>query len=414
VSALEGIEVRTVAGDDYVSWSRAISTGFGNQLEADEDAERWRPGWEQDRAIGAYRGDRAVGTAGAYSFDMTVPGGASVPVCGVTAVTVQPSARRRGVLTAMMDFQHDQVAERGEPALILQASESNIYGRFGYGVAASQLAFEVETQRGRFRRPFADTGHVDEVSADEARKLFPSVHDAIVATRPGFLARSDVFWDRRFYDDKGERGGQSAYFFAAHTNAAGEVDGTALFRRKNSWNPVGPAGEIVMNELLATTPEATAALWRYVLDVDLVAKVSARNRPVDEPLRWLLHEPRRMSVTSMSDFLWLRLLDIPAMLSARSYEVADVVNLAVDDAFRPANRGTYRLEGGPDGATCARIDSLGDIALGVDDLGSTYLGGGSFSSLVTAGRATELVPGAAVRADRMFRTAVAPWSITGF
>ena len=376
-------------------------------IEADEEADRWRPGWEQDRSIGAYRGDRIVGSTGAYTFEMTVPGGASVPACGVTAVTVQPSARRRGVLTAMMDLQHDQVAERGEPLLILYASESNIYGRFGYGIGTSSLSIEVPTDRGRFRRRFADTGFVDEVTADEAQKAFPAVHDAVVPVRPGFLARSEVFWDRRFHDDKGERGGQSAYFFAVHSDREGAVDGTVLFRRQGN--------QLSVRELLATTPEATAGLWRYILDIDLIATVSARNRPIDEPLRWLLDEPRRMSLTALTDGLWVRVLDIPAALSARRYEVAGSLTFAVDDPFRPDNSGTYRMEGGPDGATCERLSrGDADIALGVDDLGSTYLGGGSFSSLVAAGRATEHTPGGAARADRMFRTAVAPWSITGF
>jgi len=185
------------------------------------------------------------------------------------------------------------------------------------------------------------------------------------------------------------------------------------WRVKHSWDDSNPASELRVDELVSTTPEATAALWRYVLDVDLISKVTAWV-PVDEPLRWLLADPRRMLTKSIHDFVWVRLLDIPAAMAARRYDVEDSLVVEVADAFRPSSAGRYRITGGPDGAECSPTTEAADLALDVTDLGALYLGGTTATQLAQAQRGEELTAGARRRADAFFATTPLPYCRTDF
>ncbi len=106
---------------------------------------------------------------GRYSFEMTMPGGALLPVAAVSWVSVQPTHRRRGVLTQLIAAMHDDARARDEPAAILTASESSIYGRFGYGIAAWQLAITAERAHVAFARESADDGRMRLVDARRGR-----------------------------------------------------------------------------------------------------------------------------------------------------------------------------------------------------------------------------------------------------
>jgi len=406
-------EIRPITGDEFPVYVRALETAFGSE-GSDEEIEAERPLFELDRSLAVFDAGRIVATAGAYSFSLTVPGPASCAAAGVTAVGVLPTHRRRGILRAMMARQLDDVYARGEALAILLASESVIYGRFGYGLSTSQLTLEIHRQYNTFARPIDTPGRLDLIGREEAIRVLPQVYDRVRPLQPGAVSRSLAWWEKHLRDIEKYRGGMSQRFYVTYRNAAGEADGYVCYRIKNDWGDGGPNCTLVIVELMTVTPEARAALWQYCLNVDLVTTVRAMNCPVDEPLRWMLADPRRLQVTRYGDWLWTRLVDIPAALAGRRYSTDGEIVFDVTDAFRPQSNARYRLVGGPEGAECRPTDRSADLALGVADLGAVYLGGASFCSLARAGRVEELTPRALRCADALFDWEPAPWCATMF
>lgn len=406
-------ELRPVAGDEVPTFVRAVSAGFGN-VPSDEEVDAWARLLEADRTLAAFDGPSIVGTAGAYSFELTLPGGTTAPAAGVTAVTVQPTHRRRGILRAMMARQLDDVAERGEPLAILTASESVIYGRFGYGLASYTAQYELATEGADLASPPPDGGRFRLVERDEAQKTLPGIYENARRRRPGFVTRTATWWELHLADPPWNRNGRSAFFHAVHESEVGEPDGYVTYRRKPRWDGGLPAGELWVNDMAAVDDEVEAVLWRFCLDVDLVAVVRAFDAPVDHPIRHRLADPRRLRTTRLHDFLWARIVDVPAALAARRYGTDDRLLVEVADAFRPQTSGTYAVEGGPAGAVCERAGGEADLALGIAELGAVYLGGERPSVLARAGRVVERTPGALRRADAFFASEPAPFCSTHF
>ncbi|MEP7081385.1 MAG: GNAT family N-acetyltransferase [Chloroflexota bacterium] len=400
-----GIDVRPLSGDPRAFYE-AGETAFQGVLR-DEDWAVLEPLAEPDRAIAAYDGDRIVGTAGAFSFELTVPGG-SLPAAGVTLVGVHPTHRRRGILRQMMRAQLDQVRERGEPLAILWASEGVIYQRFGYGLATLRMGIAVERHRNQFREPHTPAGITRFVTVDEARRLFPPIHDAIRPVRAGFFNRTPAFWDAEFFHDpEHRRGGGGPAWYVVH-ETGGRPDGYARYRIRDGWDDSGPKSAVMLSELLATNPAAHLDLWRFLMDIDLMAKVEAWNLAPDDPLLLSVAEPRALGI-NLGDALWLRVVDLPAALSGRTYRAAGRVVLEVSDEFMPANAGRWALES--DGGT-ARVTSTTDapdVGCDITDLAVAYLGAFTFAALADAGRAREVGAGGIGRADALFRTDRAPW-----
>ena len=417
------ITLRPIVPDEFDAFFRANSSAFG-RLPSEEVLAIWRPTCDFARSLAAFDGEQIVGTAGAFSFELTVPGTAALPAAGVTWVAVVPTHRRQGILRAMMRQQLLDVRTRGEPLAVLGASESNIYGRFGYGLATSMMSVEIERAHAQLTAAAqaaasAPGGRVRLVSHEEALSLLPPLYDHVRWQRAGMVARDEVLWrfTLRFPQARADQGPR---FYVVYENAAGEVEGAAYYRVASHWEHDLPKSVLMVEDLFALTPQARAALWRYCLSVDLVEMVRGERLPLDAPLRWLLADPRRMRVTQMVDELWVRLVDVPAALCGRRYAAAGRIVFEIADAFLPENSGRYALETeGTDtesaaAATCGRTEAAPDLALEVADLGAAYLGGVRFRSLADAGRVRELVPGAVARADALFATALAPYCGTNF
>jgi len=402
------IEIRPITLDEWEPFIAAASLGFNHPLRPG-DAEATRIEFEEGRCLAAFDEAAMVGTAGALSFRMTTPGGASVPTAGVTTVAVVPTHRRRGVLTALMRRQLDDVRAGDEPLAALWASEGGIYGRFGYGIATRASRFEINTAHTQFLHEVADEGRVRLVDLDGAVESFPAVYDATRTVVPGMLERTPPWWRYRFEheDDEQHRGGFGPMFYAVHESPDGN-DAYAAYRVKHEWPGGVPAGTLEVVELAASTPAANAAIWRYLFDMDLVGRIEAWGRPEDEPLFHVLAEPRRLGL-ALGEGLWVRLVDVPGALTARRYAVRGRLVLEVRDSFCPWNEGRFLLEGGPDGATCERTDREPDVVLGVEDLGAAYLGGTSVLTLAAAGRVTQVTSGAATSATRLFAWHPSPW-----
>jgi len=354
-----------------------------------------------ERMHAAFEAEQIVGGAGAFPFELTVPGG-SLPCAGVTAVGVQPTHRRRGVLRAMMDTQLRDVHERGEPIAALWASEETIYGRFGYGIASWAGELKVPHEWDAFAEPLELPGSTRFVTLEEARELFPSIYDAVRRDRPGMLSRSEAWWDDRQLRMPEDEVSAPRRFVVL--DVEGEPQAYAIYRTHFSFEGGLPASRLVVREAFGATAAATAAIWRFLLDVDWMALVEVELAPLDHPLFLLLGLPRRTRY-QMHDALWVRLVDLPAALAGRVYGEGGPLVLEVRDAVCDWNDGRWKLEDG----LCERTDAEPDLALDVSALGSAYLGAVSFTQLQQALRLDELREGAVTRADALFAWRPLPW-----
>lgn len=397
------IEIRPLPADRVADLLSPISTAFGMSL-TETHITRMRSIPELEWRIGAFDGDSVVGGAGSYSFDMTVPGGATVEIAGLTVVGVLPTHRRRGILRSMMRRHLDDARDRGQVVAALFASEGAIYGRFGYGLAS--IAGDVDLPRAytAFIGPAAPPARVRFVSEEEAYPLFAPIWERVRLGTPGMLSRSEGWWRaRRIGDPESLRGGRGPL-----QRVILELDGRpaayALYRIVNTIGHRDAGTPLEIAEAIGDTPEATRAIWRYLLDVDIVSSFHALQLPPDHPLMFLLAEPRRLGMR-LRDALWVRLVDVGAALSRRKYGEGGPLVIEVEDTFCPWNTGRYRLAGG----VAERTVEAADLMLHADALGAAYLGGVGFTALAGAGRVIERTAGALRRADALFRGERAPW-----
>ena len=343
-------------------------------------------------------------------MDMTVPGGNTISVSGVTAVGVAGTHRRRGALTAMMEFQLEDTVARGEVAAVLNASESNIYGRFGYGMAQQYQRVAIRTERAQYD-PVPPELTLELVPKDRAADRLRPIFDAYRKTCAGEVSRPDAWWDGVLGEVETWKGGGKIFVVVA-SGRGDDPGGYVIYEFVDSVP--GPFKRMIVRELVAPSAETEAAVWKYCTDSDLVDVVEIIARPLDDPIRFRLTEPRRLDVVWQADFVWVRLLDVPAALMARSYPVDAELVIEVDDDVRPEVAGRYRLVGSTDGAKCERTDAVADLELPIRELGAIYLGGVSASTLALAGRVRELRPGSLAVADALFGWPRAPHCTTRF
>jgi predicted acetyltransferase len=402
-------QLRPITADEWPRFYRSMFTTFGDAPRGPY-TETPPPVAELDRTLGLPDGDRFAVTAGIYSREMSVPGGV-VPTAGITWVTVSPTHRRRGLLTAVMRRQLDEVHAAGrEPVAALWAAEAGIYGRFGYAPAVERGGWRGAAERLRLR-PEVDcgTGTVRLVELEEFRPAAAALHDRVRRFVPGNMARDDGWWDRQLYDDPGARDDGPARQLALHTELDGTVTGYATYRLRSGWDDHGePDGTLTVGELRASTPAAYAALWRFLFSHDLTRTVEAPDASPDDPVRHLLADPRAWHAAPV-DSLWVRLVDVGPALSARRYPAPLDMVLEVRDRFCDWNDGRWHLWGHPAGAFCDRTDRDPDLVLDVEALSAVYLGGISLAALQGAGRVTEISPGAVTQASTAFRWPVTPW-----
>jgi predicted acetyltransferase len=413
--------IRTATPESVRAFNVPLLAAFGEEL-----TEAWYDDWrrtiEPDRLIAAFDGEVPVATAAAYSFRITVPGGV-VPAAGVTAVGVEPGHRRRGILRSLMRQQLDDVRERGEPVAVLWASEAAIYQRFGYGLGALNGRFEIERGRVAWLRPGEPSGRMRMVDEVEALAAFPGIYDRVREATPGALTRTEDWWRWGVLRDaEHQRRGAGPMFRYLH-EVGGAAEGYAIYRVKADWDEGGPRNQVQVVEAMAATPRAERAVWGFLFDIDLTRSIRARRISPAHPLLLALADPRALGITS-GDGLWVRLVDLPAALTARRYGIAGEVVLEVTDAFCPWNAGRWRLAttntsgaeesiGAMAGAV-ERTDARADIIVDTTDLAAAYLGAFRFSDLARAGRVEERTPGALRRADAMFASDRPPWCATMF
>jgi predicted acetyltransferase len=399
-----GVRIDTCSSLGELSEALAAIGHYVGMEQTEEGTEHFARNMELERVHVAREGERIVAGAGVFSFATTAPGGAEVPTAGLTIVGVQPTHRRRGILSGLMQAHFDDAHERGEPLALLWASEATIYGRFGYGVASLSGDISLVRERNAFAAPLAPRGTARIVELEEALELIPPIYDRVRRERPGMLTRGRDWWEFRRLDDNPEwrRGGGPMQRVVLELD--GEPHAYAIYRMHAAFESFVNTGSLRTIEVIGDTPEATAEIWRFLFDFDWISKVEASFLPLDHPLFLLLAEPRRLGYRAQ-DALWCRLVDVGAALSARAYASDEPVVLEVADEHCPWNTARWRVEAG----RAEQTDELPDLRLEVAALGSAYLGGFTFRQLAEALRAEELKKGALARADRVFGRHPLPW-----
>ncbi len=396
------LQFRAITDDEIHAFRATVMATFGDDADdADPGGDaRFRTLIRPGAAWAAFDGPALVGTAATFDLDVGVPGGGSLPIAGLTMVTVRPTHRRRGILRELMALHLADAAGRGRAVSGLWASEGGIYGRFGYGQAAWSDALELtHTPDLRFRDP-AEADALELVDEATARAQLPAIYAAATASRPGALRRTEAWWrERRFLELPWQRKGASRLRHVVATRA-GEPVGYAQYRQRAGSLGGTPSGRVELVELHAVDLRAETSLWRFALSVDLFPTVSWWGAPVDCPLPWLLTDGRRVG-RRRQDTLWLRLDDVPAALAARTYPRDGELRFAVD--------GVGHVLTVADGVgRCAATPSSPSLALDRAALGALYLGGTSASALARAGRVLG-DPAAVTLADGLFASSAAPW-----
>ena len=394
-------ELRNITPDEFERWMATESRAHGNRLA--HDPERLRPRFDLGRSIAVFEDGQIVGGCHSHLLEMSIPGGTSA-VAGVSNVEVQPTHTRRGIMTQMMRHQIDGIHERGEPLAALFATESGIYGRFGYGIGAVHEQWTIEKRHSAYAQRIDSPGRLEFVDPADIIEKLPDVSRRGTQDRPAVFQRAMHHWEDMARDPIHSQGGSGGLFYVAYMED-GRIDGYASYRTQR------PA--VTVNELVAVTREASAALWRFCFDLDLYERTEAMKRPVDDPLPWMLADPRRLQ-RSPRDGLWVRVVDAAAALEQRTYAASDQLTLEIRDDFCDWNRGCWRLEMSPEGGHCPRVTGGADLAIDASALASIYLGAANFNTMQHAGLVDEITRGSVERADRAFAVTLKPWTPFNF
>ena len=398
------VNIRPISADEIDAFERSLTVPFGFD-PTPETSQRFRNVLELERLRAAFDGDQIVATFGALTTRMSVPGNV-LPLAATSVVTVLPTHRRQGVLRTLMTDHFAELHQNGEPLAALWASESSIYGRFGYGPACERAVARLEKPYARMQEPVDVGGTMRLVERAEAQELFPAIYERVAPRRPGMLARSEQWWTHRLLSDpEYMRRGGTSHRRVLHVRD-GRPAGYVIYRTRSDWER--GTTEVRVVELVGADPQAEKALWQYLFGIDLATSLDYWNQPVDDPLRWWLEQPRRLE-RKVEDGLWLRPVDVAAALAGRRYSCAGSLRLRMCDRLCPWNDGVWELVVDGDGiGHCRPANAEPELELTPDALGMAYLGGHRFSTLGQSGLVTGS-PDTLRRADALFTWDPLPW-----
>jgi len=403
------IEIRTVQPEELRAYADTISGAFLDRPNADRMVEQLRDEIEPERTWAAFDGDLVCGSFLSTATELTVPGGAQLPAAAVEAVTVRATHRRRGVLTRMAATAHAAMREGGDAVGLLHASE---YPIFGYGAACRTATWTLDASATGFHGE--PRGRVELVPADaEARDAMKAVYETWRVGRPGEIRREASYWSLAIGEREVAWEERWNGFVAFHRDENDRIDGYVRYRTSMKWEQRQSRSELRVNDLHALTDAAYDALWRFVADIDLVTTVRAERRSPSERLPWLLTNQRAAVVSDIGDDMWVRLLDVPRALAARTYAtsgsmVIEVIDPELTTPIRVA------LDASPDGAECRVTDREPGLSLPVTALGAAYLGGVPLGWATIGTGVDEHRAGAVRDLERLLRTVDEPWCSTGF
>lgn len=397
--------------DDVTEAGRVFAASLGSPPPKEPDRYRWY--WDVPTSLGAWddRG-RMLGVAARFPATLTAVGGALLRCTAVPSVGVRPDAHRRGVGRALLERQVREAADRGDQVLALNASEVAIYGRYGYGPTSTWWSVEADPRMLAWRSdaPRAAVGSIEEVDLETAHGLLPALHERVQSTRAGELSRHDGWWRLAFQPRGDDRPAQ----VAVHRGDDGEVDAVVRFTVSQHFDEVGFANRVELRDCFGTDPATEALLLRWLLERSLVGRFTAERLDPRTPLPWMLEDPRRLRTTTAADAVWVRVVDVAGVVSARTTAATGSVVVALRDPLLDSGGGTWRIAGDGAQLTCEPTDAAPDLTLGIDLLSSLLWGHVEVARLVGAGRLEADDPDAVAVLDRLLATTSPSWCSTGF
>ncbi|MFI8490594.1 GNAT family N-acetyltransferase [Streptomyces rubrogriseus] len=407
------IDIRPITEAEFPDWNRVLNTGFLKPpVVAAEQVEARHRQFVPGRSLGAFEGGRCVATFRSFDQELTAVGGGLVRADAISNVTVAPTHRRRGLLTRMMAQDLAAAKERGDVVATLIAAEYPIYGRYGFGPATAMTEWAVDVPRAGLDPRWAapeDGGRIDLVDGDDVRKLGPELHERLRRDQPGAVSRTELWWLSRTGVVNTNGAPWTEPYYVLYRSADGGVEGMASYRTDDHWGDAKqPLNTATVDWLIGVTPAAERALWHYLCSIDWVQTVKSGWRAPDDLLPDLLPDPRAARITTQADWLWVRILDVARALEARTYDGQGSLVLEVVDRGGLTG-GRWRLEAGPDGASCAPTTESADLVLEVGELAALWLGDESAVRLAALGRVREERAGAARVVDALLRTSRRPW-----
>lgn len=399
----------------FVPWLAAVTRGFHGRRASEESTAEEVSGLDMRRSTGVWD-DTAldpivpVATVSSWPTPLTVPGERSVTAWAISAVTVSPAYRRRGIAKALLEAELRTAHSLGVPVAILTVSEATIYSRFGFAPAALSADLTIDARQVRWVGP-APSGRVQFISPEQLRGEGQALMERARVLSPGEIEMPQYKWDQ-VLGLAGDKDAAKSLRAIRYDDREGTPQGFAIYRVDDT-GPHDAAQVLDVQYLVSATDDAALGLWHYLLHLDLIGTVTAKLRAVDEPLAWLLSDARAVRKEER-DLLWARILDVRAALEARRYAAPGRIVLDVHDPLGVAE-GRVLIDINDTG-TAEVIPLIGEapegaaeLELTVNELSALYLGGVSAVTLARAGRVTELRPGSAVSVDTSFRSAVAPW-----
>ncbi|WP_194422138.1 GNAT family N-acetyltransferase [Microbacterium abyssi] len=398
--------IDTGSDADTEAFLRADARGFLGEEPAADVIAADRAGIVERRNVGVFETEAPVGawpvaTVNSWIAPLTVPGG-EVDMWAISSVTVSGTHRRRGIARALLEGELRAAASAGVPVAGLTVSEATIYGRYGFASAVPVAKMTVDTRRAGWAA-LAPAGRVEYIEKDALKSTLAAVHDVERTQRAGQIAGWDLRWGRMAATAPGNTSAAKVRG-VRYLDEHGNVRGVMVYTLTDI--PGAFRSEMAISLLSTVTADALTALWGFALQHDLVDRVTADLCPIDDPLPWLVADRRGVEVM-VHDHGWLRVLDIQAALSARTYRAPLDIVLRVDDALG-FTEGSWRLTIADGSASVTPAESgAADVVLDIGALSAIYVGGVSAVQLRAAGR-LDATAEIAASIDDAFRAAQAP------
>jgi predicted acetyltransferase len=393
------------------AWSEAATRGFhGGRLTPERHAEYLEANATR-RNTGVWDESspslEPVGTSNSWVSRLAVPGDRAIESWAISTVTVASTHHQRGIARALVEGELAAAAAAGQPMAMLTVSESSLYQRYGFAPAAWAADYAVNARRVTWSGP-RPAGRVEYISNEQFAAHLDELHARLLVHSPGQVE----LWPLRVAQIAGtsaaddERGKKLRAI--RYVDETGETRGIANYTISGGDDDF-TAHTLTANHLVTETPDAYAAIWRYLLEVPLVDKVAVAHQRTDEPVLWMITDMRAATVT-VREHQYLRILDVPAVFEARGYLAdGDLVFDVTDPYGYAAGRWLLQVRDGV-GHVTPTGDATGipALELGVAELSAMYLGGVRAETLVQAGRVRESADGASA-ATRILAAQVPPF-----
>ncbi len=398
------VEYRPPNPDELRSAGAVVAIALLQAPHSDAAWAKSEATWQACDNLAAFDGGTCIGSASEFSVDTTVPGGARLPTAAITRVGVLPTHRRQGVGKQLLERLVVDARGRGRMLASLRATEAVIYPRFGFGVAGENASAVVDARRARPLRCPEVEGTFRILDRGEILDVVPGLYDRVAHSRPGVITRPDWIW-RRYFEEAIDA--SKASFVAVHLDSTSHPDGYVHY--DVSWDDAfseAPDGQGKIHELYGANAGIELALWRYLLDIDLVNTWRADERPLDDVAKFVVADSRAYAIKAVGDEQWLRILDVDVALGTRTYNATDrAVTITVRDPLLANNSGTWQV----DAYGAYRSHNEPDLIVGIETLSAAYMGGTPWWALHAGGYVREQRPNSVAEADNLFASRPLPY-----